>query len=559
VNSETSSVLGGAASYSGTSQSAVNAGSYVITPSGYTSGNYDITYANGTLTVGKAALTITATNATKTYDGLAFTGGNGVTFSGFVNSETDSVLGGSVAYSGTSQGAVNAGNYVVTPSGFTSNNYAITYVDGLLTVGKARLTVTPSGAKTYDGQPFFGGTATYTGFVNGETPAVLTGSVVYGGSAQGATAAGTYGITASGLGAANYDITFDGSGLLTIAKAPLTITATNATKTYDGLAFAGGNGVTFSGFVNSETDSVLGGAVAYSGTSQSAKDVGTYVISPSGFTSNNYAISYVDGALSVTPASLIVTALNATKTYDGLAFTGGNGVTFSGFVNSETDSVLGGAAAYAGNSQSAKDVGTYVISPSGFTSNNYAISYVDGWLSVGKAPLTVTAVNLTKTYDGKPHVGGNGVVFNGLAAIDASTDFSASITYGGSSQGAVVVGVYSLVPSGLSLLNYDITFLVGSLSIEAALQKVSPISFTTVPAAPAYVPPATIASSIGTPNVGTGGLNYVPVSEPSVGTAASSQGSSATGGATAPVKLGPTDVQVIQGGINLGRDDERAQ
>ena len=67
----------------------------------------------------------------KTYDGLAYSDGNGVTYSGFVNSETNAVLGGTLAYGGDSQGATNVGTYTLTPSGYTSgNNYTLSYVDG---------------------------------------------------------------------------------------------------------------------------------------------------------------------------------------------------------------------------------------------------------------------------------------------------------------------------------------------------------------------------------------------------------------------------------------------
>jgi hypothetical protein len=44
------------------------------------------------------------------------------------------VLGGALIYGGTSQGAVNAGTYVIAPSGQTSTNYTLTFVNGILTV-----------------------------------------------------------------------------------------------------------------------------------------------------------------------------------------------------------------------------------------------------------------------------------------------------------------------------------------------------------------------------------------------------------------------------------------
>jgi hypothetical protein len=288
----------------------------VITPSGLTSGNYNISFVDGAFSVSKAPLTVTAVNDAKVYDGLAYSGGNGVNYAGFVNDETSAVLGGALVYGGTSQGAVNAGNYVITPSGLTSGNYDISYVNGSLSVSKAALTVT----------------------------------------------------------------------------------AVNDAKVYDGLAYSGGNGVSYAGFVNDETSAVLGGALVYGGTSQGAVNVGNYVITPSGLTSGNYDISYVNGSLSVSKAALTVTAVNDAKVYDGLAYSGGNGVNYAGFVNDETSAVLGGTLAYGGTSQEAVDRGRYTIVPSGFTSNNYSITYQNGILMIGENPNieTITASLLSE-------------------------------------------------------------------------------------------------------------------------------------------------------------------
>ncbi|MEA2793519.1 MAG: mucin9, partial [Bradyrhizobium sp.] len=86
-----------------------------------------------------APLTVTANSATKTYDGQAFSGGNGVTYSNVPNGN---VLG-TVSYSGTSQGAINVGDYAITPSGLYSNQqgYILSYGSGALTVGAAPLSV----------------------------------------------------------------------------------------------------------------------------------------------------------------------------------------------------------------------------------------------------------------------------------------------------------------------------------------------------------------------------------------------------------------------------------
>ena len=104
------------------------------------SSNYTITYANGTLTVNPAALTITANNASKTYGQTASFAGTAFTTSGLVNGDTVS----SVTETSTGAAATAAvGTYPIVPSAATfsaglSSNYTITYANGTLTVNPAR-------------------------------------------------------------------------------------------------------------------------------------------------------------------------------------------------------------------------------------------------------------------------------------------------------------------------------------------------------------------------------------------------------------------------------------
>ena len=101
-----------------------------------------------------------------------------------------------------------------------------------------------------------------------------------------------------------------------VAQAPLGVTANNTNKVYDGMAFSGGNGVTYSGFVNAETPAVLDGTLSYGGTSQGATNAGTYSIIPSGLTSANYTISYTNGTLMINQGSTFVGA-SSTKNPSG--------------------------------------------------------------------------------------------------------------------------------------------------------------------------------------------------------------------------------------------------
>ncbi len=129
--------------FSVTKETGVNAGTYTLTPSakaksGYSVDNYDITPTNGTFTINKAALTVTANSENITYgdDKPTFS----VSYSGFVNNENESVLGGSLVLECGYVRYGNVGTYSITPSGLTSGNYAITFESGRLKVSKKQIT-----------------------------------------------------------------------------------------------------------------------------------------------------------------------------------------------------------------------------------------------------------------------------------------------------------------------------------------------------------------------------------------------------------------------------------
>lgn len=109
-------------------------------------------------------ITITALNDTKTYDGLAYYGNSGARYS-----STDlSFLTGTLSFWGSSQGAINAGIYAITPGGLKTTNaqYVVTYVNGTLGINKAPLTLFAStDTKVYDGSTSSTGTVKVTGLV----------------------------------------------------------------------------------------------------------------------------------------------------------------------------------------------------------------------------------------------------------------------------------------------------------------------------------------------------------------------------------------------------------
>ena len=241
---------------------------------GNSGGNYTVTYVNNTTsTINAAGLTITANGAAKTYDGTTYSGGNGVTYAGFVTGQSASSLGGTLAYGGTSQGARNAGSYLITPTGLTDIDYAISFVSGNLVVGKANLTLsTANVTKTYNGTLAALGTAAVTGGTLFGTDTVSGGTFAFTNANAGS---GNKTVTASaetlsdGNGGGNYNVTYVNNTTSTITPASLTVDTSNVTKTYDGALTANGTATVLSGtlFQNASNGNLLdylsGGSFAF--------------------------------------------------------------------------------------------------------------------------------------------------------------------------------------------------------------------------------------------------------------------------------------------------------
>tara|TARA_R110001606_G_scaffold108853_1_gene234092 strand:- start:560 stop:5311 length:4752 start_codon:yes stop_codon:yes gene_type:complete len=299
VNGEDASVLTGVTTSGG---KGTNAGSYVLTVGGGTADNYELTFVDGKLTINKAQATVTANSGTTTYNGTEQSI-SGFTVEGLVNGEDQSVLT-DVTVNG---GGRNAGSYTLTANG-SDGNYELTFVDGTLTINKAQATVTAnSGTTTYNGTEQSVDGFTVDGLVNGEDQSVLTGVTTSGGKG---TNVGSYTLTASGTDG-NYELAFV-DGTLTINKAQATVTANSGTTTYNGTEQSV-SGFTVDGLVNGEDASVLNGITTSGGTGTNA---GTYVLTASG-SDGNYALTFIDGALTIERKAIAADILAQDKPFDG--------------------------------------------------------------------------------------------------------------------------------------------------------------------------------------------------------------------------------------------------
>ena len=159
-----------------TASSHVSGSPYSITASGAVDGDYSISYVAGSLTVTPVALIITANDQTKVYGAALPT--LTASYSGLVNGDTSASLTTQpvLTTTATASSHVSGNPYSITASGAVDSDYTISYVAGTLTVTAAPLTITANNqSKTY-GAAVPALTASYTGFVNGDTAASLTTS-----------------------------------------------------------------------------------------------------------------------------------------------------------------------------------------------------------------------------------------------------------------------------------------------------------------------------------------------------------------------------------------------
>jgi sugar lactone lactonase YvrE len=286
-----------------------------------------------TLTVSPAALTITADNQTKTYGAAnpALT----VSYAGFVNGDDATKLSTPPVVATTATASSPAGTYPITPSGAVSANYTFSYTAGTLTITPVALTVTADNQTKVYGAANPALTVSYTGFVNGDDATKLSTPPVVITMGTASSAIGTYPITASGAVSPNYTFTY-AAGILTVTQATLTITADNKTKYYSDTNPS--LTLSYTGFVNGDTQATLTTQATASTTATDLSPAGTYPITASGASVANYAINYVAGTLTINPAPApTVTAMSnsagitgSSITITGTYFMGATAVTFGG-------------------------------------------------------------------------------------------------------------------------------------------------------------------------------------------------------------------------------------
>ena len=260
------------------------------------SSNYSFSFVKGTLTVTKAVLTITADNKSKVYGSnlpsLTYTP------SGFASGDTANVLTGAPLLDTTANVSSNVGSYPITIGAGTiaAANYSFNFVNGAMAVTPAPLTIKAEDKSKQYSDPMPAFSSAYTGFVLGQGPADLAGTLSFttSPSANALSPAGNYAIIPAGQSSSNYTITYQNGVLMVVQE--------NAAITYTGdtlVSTARSNStptVNLSALVTEEQDGSPGNTLAgktvrfsvykYSDTTLSNPTTATAVIS-----SNNTAVT----------------------------------------------------------------------------------------------------------------------------------------------------------------------------------------------------------------------------------------------------------------------------
>ena len=387
------------------------------------SGDYEIEYVPGMLSVSERPISLLAGSAAKEYDGLPLRENSFETVAGELveGHVVSAIVTGEITDAGTEENVVTATIRDEAGEDVTKN-YAVTTLNGTLTVAARALTLqSPSAQKVYDGTP-----------LEKEEYTIEQGELVAGQSIQATylsdlvnvgKAENTFSVQirteAHTDVTANYDITYV-PGTLEIYSKEITIKTGDASKTYDTKP------------LSSEEWDVVAGAVLSTHT----VEVDCYgEITNAGIDTNkaswriidedgndvspNYSVTLEEGVLEVTKRSITVQTHSHTWLYDGevhgeadCACAGGHAdePLYSAetakyfeevehalnltYVSAVSDYVEGGA----------ENIAEYVIVDARGVevTSNYAVKMVYGDLEIERLPLKITSEGASKTYDGTP-------------------------------------------------------------------------------------------------------------------------------------------------------------
>ena len=382
-------------------------------------GNYTIEKNEGTLKItpvtDKVTVTVTGNNGSVGYDGNehSVTGYKVESISNPLYTAADFAFSGTDSVTGTDAGTYMMG---LTPAQFENTNpnfenVTFSVTDGSLQINPRSVKLTSAtDEKVYDGQPLTNGVVTVSGdgFVKGEGAAYnVTGSQTNAGSSDNTF---TYTLN-TGTKADNYVIE-TAEGTLTVtpmtAEVVVNIQGSKLSKVYNGAeqSVTGYKVESISNPLYTAADFAFSGTDSVTGT-----DAGTYMmgLTPAQFENTNpnfenVTFSVTDGALTITPMPLTITAGSDSKAYNGTPLTNDTFTRTSLAAGDTLASVtVTGSQTDVGSSKNVASDAKLMRGDRDVTAN-YAIDYLPGTLTVTKnESAKLTAEAYKGVYDGGEH------------------------------------------------------------------------------------------------------------------------------------------------------------
>ena len=416
--------------------------------------NYSSVEKTVSLTVAKALLTVTASSHNIVKGEVIPT--PSVSYSGFVNGEDEAVVDAKPTVSTAATSTSNAGTYDIVAVNGADNNYDFTYVKGTLTISKITPTISWANPATITygtklGNAQLSATADAEGTFT-YTPA--EGTLLNAGQGQALS------VTFTPTDRVNYN-EITKTVAITVAKAPLTVTASSHTIT------KGENipalGVTYKGFVNGEDESVLDTKPTATTSATATSPVGEYATIAADGIDGNYSFTYVDGKLTILD-----------KRIPTITWAEPNGITYG---TPLSDAQLNATASYSG----AAVAGSFTYAPAAGTTlaagkHDLKVTFTptdgDHYVSVekavsitiAKAPLTTTA-NSYSIREGEA-IPALGVTYKGFVNGDTEAVLDTKPTATTTATATSPTGVYDITVAGGADDSYEFAYVAGKLTIS---------------------------------------------------------------------------------------------
>jgi hypothetical protein len=272
-----------------------SAGEYTIALTGGSDDHYTFITIAGTLSVGKASLTVSAADAEKLYgeENPDFH----LQYAGFKLSDDESDIDVPPSVSTEATTLSDVGTYPLSiDSGMDTNYDLIEFGKAILTIAKSPLVVTADDKSKQYGDPLPELTFSFEGFKGPDDSTVLDAEPTLSTSVTTASDAGAYVIDVTVSVDNNYLLIPD-NGVLTVEKALLTVNVQDTVKAYGDdlppLTFI------YSGLLPGQDASVIDTPPLLTTTATALSAPGDYDIVASGGLDNNYDFNYISGTLTI--------------------------------------------------------------------------------------------------------------------------------------------------------------------------------------------------------------------------------------------------------------------